>query len=142
MIFGLPWCSAVKNPSVMQKTQVLSLGREDPIRRQWQPTPVFLSGESHRLSSLAGYSPGGHKESDMTERAEHVLTFYKCCYPQEVRESSLGAPMSHLRPCEKASQHTLSAFIKCSRDLRSYVDSILFLALKNIEKDRVTKEAS
>ena len=50
--------------------------------------------------------------------------------------------MSHLRPCEKASQHTLSAFIKCSRDLRSYVDSILFLALKNIEKDRVTKEAS
>lgn len=72
----------------------------------------------------------------------HVLTFYKCYYPQEVRESSLGAPMSHLRPWEKVSKHMLCAFISCSRDLRSKVDSILFLALKNIEKDRLTKEAA
>lgn len=36
----------------------------------------------------------------------------------------------------------LCAFISCSRDLRSKVDSILFLALKNIEKDRLTKEAA
>ena len=34
-------------------------------RKAWQPTPVFLPGESHR--SLAGYSLCGHKESDMTE---------------------------------------------------------------------------
>ena len=27
----------------------------------------FLPGESHGLSNLAGYSPWGHKESDMTE---------------------------------------------------------------------------
>ena len=27
-------------------------------RRKWQPTPVFLPGESHGLRSLAGYSPG------------------------------------------------------------------------------------
>jgi len=26
-------------------------------RRKWQPTPVFLSGESHEQRSLAGYSP-------------------------------------------------------------------------------------
>ena len=26
-------------------------------RRAWQPTPVFLPGESHRQRSLAGYSP-------------------------------------------------------------------------------------
>ena len=50
--------------------------------------------------------------------------------------------MSHLRPWEKASKHTLCAFISYSRDLRSKVDSILFLALKNIEKDRLTKEAT
>ena len=31
------------------------------------PTPVFLPGESHRQRSLAGYSPWGHKELDMTE---------------------------------------------------------------------------
>ena len=38
-----------------------------PWRRAWQPTPVFLPGESHGLRILADYSPRGHKESDMTE---------------------------------------------------------------------------
>ena len=36
-------------------------------RRAWQPTPVFLPGESHGQRSLVGYSPQGRKESDMTE---------------------------------------------------------------------------
>ena len=36
-------------------------------RRTWQPTPVFLPGESHGQRSLAGCSPWGHKKSDMTE---------------------------------------------------------------------------
>ena len=39
-----------------------------PWRRKWQPTPVFLPEKSHGGRSLAGYSPWGHKESDMTER--------------------------------------------------------------------------
>ena len=30
-------------------------------------TPVFLPGESHGRRSLAGYSPYGRKESDMTK---------------------------------------------------------------------------
>ena len=34
----------------------------------WLPTPVFLSGESHGLRSLPGYSPGGYKELDTTEQ--------------------------------------------------------------------------
>ena len=29
---------------------------------EWQPTPVFLPGESHGQSSLAGYNPRGCKE--------------------------------------------------------------------------------
>ena len=36
-------------------------------RRAWQPTPVFLPGESHGQRSLAGYSPWGCKELDTTE---------------------------------------------------------------------------
>jgi len=28
-----------------------------PWRREWQPTPVFLPGESHGQRSLMGYSP-------------------------------------------------------------------------------------
>ena len=35
-------------------------------RRAWQPASLFLPGESHGQRSLAGYSPWGHKESDMT----------------------------------------------------------------------------
>ena len=38
-----------------------------PWRREWLPTPVFLSGEFHGQRSLVGYSPCGHKESDTTE---------------------------------------------------------------------------
>ena len=37
-----------------------------PWRREWLFTPVFLPGESHGQRSLAGYSPWGHKESDVT----------------------------------------------------------------------------
>ena len=37
-------------------------------RRKWQPTPVFLPGESHGQGSLVRYSPWGRKESDMNER--------------------------------------------------------------------------
>ena len=33
-----------------------------------QPTPVFLSVKSHGKGSLVGYSPWGHKESDMAEQ--------------------------------------------------------------------------
>jgi len=37
-----------------------------------QTTPVFLPGESHGQRSLAGYSPQGCKESDITEATEHA----------------------------------------------------------------------
>ena len=50
------------------RTWVQALGREDPWRRKWHPTPVFLPGESHGEGSLVGYSPRGHKESDRTEQ--------------------------------------------------------------------------
>ena len=38
-----------------------------PWRRAWQPIPAFLPGESHGQRSLAGSSPQGFTESDMTE---------------------------------------------------------------------------
>ena len=52
-----------------KEARVRSLGWEDPWRRKWQPTPVFLPGVSLGQSSLMGYSPWGFKESDMTEPA-------------------------------------------------------------------------
>ena len=58
----------VNNPSAMQETWVRSWVGKIHGRRERLPTPVFLPGESHRQRSLVGYSPWGHKESDMTER--------------------------------------------------------------------------
>ena len=58
----------VKNLPAVQETQFRSLGWEDPQRRKWQPTPVFLPGKSHGWRSLAGYSPWGGKESNTNEQ--------------------------------------------------------------------------
>ena len=41
----------------MQETQVRSLGWEDALEEEMEPTPVFLPGESHEQRILAGYSP-------------------------------------------------------------------------------------
>ena len=37
-------------------------------RRQWQPTPVLLSGKCHGQRNLVGSSPWGREELDTTER--------------------------------------------------------------------------
>ena len=43
-----------------------------PWRRTWQPTAVFLPGESHGQRSLVGYSPQGCKELDMTDAGQEA----------------------------------------------------------------------
>ena len=42
--------------------------RKIPWRREWQPTLVFMPGESHGQKSLAGYSAWSHKQSDTPKR--------------------------------------------------------------------------
>ena len=41
-------------------------------RRKWQPTPVFLPGESHRQRNLVSCVPWACQESDMTEQLTHT----------------------------------------------------------------------
>ena len=50
----------------------------NPWSRKWQPNPFFLPEKSHGQRRLAGYSPRGHKESDMTERLS--MHIYMCVY--------------------------------------------------------------
>ena len=57
----------VKNLPEVQETWVWSLQGKIPWRREWHPTPVFLPGKSQEQRSLAGSSPWGCKELDMTE---------------------------------------------------------------------------
>ena len=56
-----------KNLPAMQETLVQSLGWEDTLEKEWQPTPVFLPGEFPAQRSLVGYSSWGRKELDTTE---------------------------------------------------------------------------
>ena len=56
--------------------KVPSLGQEDPRKRVWQHTPVFLPGESHGQRSLVVYSPWVSKESGMTEMIYHACTLH------------------------------------------------------------------
>ena len=57
---GVPW--------------VGSLGQEDPLDKGMATDSRKLVGEFHGLRSLAGYSPWGHKESDMAEQRKHTYT--------------------------------------------------------------------
>ena len=56
------------NLPAMRETRARSLVGKIPWRRAWQPTPVFLPGESHRQRSLARYSPWDPKELDTPEQ--------------------------------------------------------------------------
>ena len=47
-----------------------------PWRRKWQPAPVFLPGESHGWRSVAGYSPWGHKETQLSNFSEYVMYWW------------------------------------------------------------------
>ena len=55
------------NAGDSQEAQVQSLGWEDPLQEDMQPTSVFLPGESFGQKSVVGYSPWDLKESHTTE---------------------------------------------------------------------------
>ena len=57
-----------------------------PWRREWLLTLVFLLGKSHGQTSLVGYSPWGHKDSDTTEWLTLSLFHkYPCSLKKEGR---------------------------------------------------------
>ena len=77
-----------------------------PWRRKWQPTPVFLPGESHEespLEKLGGLQSTGCKESDTTERLHFAFTFYCIAQFSSVTQSCLTLQLHGLQharlPC-------------------------------------------
>ena len=65
LLLGFPDGSVVKNPSVIagkcRRWGFNPWVGKISWRRKWQPTLVFLPGESHGQRSLEGYSPQRHK---------------------------------------------------------------------------------
>ena len=57
----------VKNLSEMQETQVQSLSQEDPSPGEGNGYPLQSSCLENPMEKAGGYSPWGHKESDMTK---------------------------------------------------------------------------
>ena len=85
----------VKNSCLFRRHRFNPRVGKIPWRRTWQPTPVFLLGESHGQRILVGYSPWGFTESDTTEQLSmHVHThhmmqqFYAQIYTPENRRQT------------------------------------------------------
>ena len=60
-IVGLPWWLSGKECACQCGDTDSIPGREDPLRRKWQPTPVCFTGKSHGQRSLTSYSPWSSK---------------------------------------------------------------------------------
>ena len=77
---SFPGGSVVRNLPAMQeiqKTWILSLGREDPLEEEMATHSSILAWRIPWMRSLVGYSPWGCKESDTTERLTHTQSFLK-----------------------------------------------------------------
>ena len=61
----------VKNLPAMQVTEVQYLGWEHPLEKGMAPTPVFLPGESHGQSSLAGLQSMGSQRVGRNRATKH-----------------------------------------------------------------------
>ena len=74
LAWKIPW---MEEPGGLQSVGLLRVGHDRATslslftlmhwRRKWQPTPVFLPGESQGRGSLVSYCLWGRTESDMAE---------------------------------------------------------------------------
>ena len=77
LAWKIPW---TEEPGGLQSMGLLRVGHDWATslslctfmhwRRKWQPTPVFLPGESQGRGSLVGCRPWGRTESDTTEATQ------------------------------------------------------------------------
>ena len=64
----------IKNLPAMQKTQVRSLGWEDPLEKG-MGTHSSIVWRTPQTDDLVGYSPQGHTELDMTDLTLSISNF-------------------------------------------------------------------
>ena len=92
-LLGFPGGSVVKNlPANAGDTGDAGSnpGLGDSWRRKWQHVPVFSPEESHRQRSLAGYSPQGCKETQLSANT------YKSAFTDSSFASTLHPPLSEV----------------------------------------------
>ena len=78
ILVGFPGAASDKEPGCQcrrrKRLRFDPWVRKIPWRREWEPTPVFLPGDSHGQRSLVNCRPWGRKELDTTERLTHTHT--------------------------------------------------------------------
>ena len=105
-VLFFPFCQPIRQASqvvLVVKNQSAKAGdkrcrfdpwvRKNPWRRAGQPTPGFLTGESHGQRSLVGYSPWGRKGQNMTEATESACTAKQAAHlycPEVIEYSNPG----------------------------------------------------
>ena len=72
------WKSETQNVYQQEKDLKIMLHSNMYWRRKWQPTPVFLPGESQGRGSLVGCHLWGHTESDTTEATQQQQQQQTC----------------------------------------------------------------
>ena len=75
-MWALLVAQTVKSLPAMQETGFTPWVGKIPWRREWQPTPVFLPGESHGQRNVLGYRPWGCKESNPTEQLTYTHIYF------------------------------------------------------------------
>ena len=93
-------------------------------RRVWQPTPVFLPGESHGQRSLAGYSPWSCKKSGMTEQLTALILSIKkknLGQAPDPRFSKLTASESPLTHRQLSATASISVSVGLGEGLRTCI---------------------
>ena len=96
--------------------------RKIPWIRKWQPTPVFLPGESHEQRSLAGCSPWGHKELDMTKHTHththtlNLLPVSDSVWPHRWQPTRLPRPWDSPGKNTRVGCHFLLQCMKVKRE--------------------------
>ena len=95
LAWKIPW---MEEPCRLQSMGSLRVGHDSVTslslftfmhwRRKWQPTPVFLPGESQGRGSLMGCHLWGRTELDTTEVTQQQL--YSCFSPEQISEQWLS----------------------------------------------------
>ena len=141
LAWKIPWVEA---PGRLQSMRSLGAGHDWvtslPLftfrqwRRKWQPTPVFLPGESQGRGSLVDCHLWGRTESDMTEATQqqqqwglyhcHIGFRWASVYP-----SANQGIHSSLICCRASILHTLKIFIS------QWFDTMLGSTCKYLDLD-------
>ena len=104
--------------------------RKIPWRRTWQPTLVFLSGESCGQRSLAGYSPWGHRVGH-SQFSLSILS--DSLWPHGLKHARLSCPSPSPGACSNSCPSSQwchptisSSLVPFSSCLQSFPASVFF----------------